>query len=66
VDVSAIVGALEDSGYAGWYVLEQDTILDGDPGDQSGDQKGSRPVDDVETSLDFLLGLAAQHSGVGI
>jgi inosose dehydratase len=59
VDVAAIVGALEDHGYAGWYVLEQDTILDGDPGDGG-------PVDDVETSLDFLLGLAAQHSGVGI
>jgi inosose dehydratase len=62
VDVAAIVGALEDDGYAGWYVLEQDTILDADPGGQP----GHLPVDDVETSLDFLLGLAAQHSGVGI
>jgi inosose dehydratase len=59
VDIAAIVGALEDTGYAGWYVLEQDTILDGDPGDAG-------PLDDVEASLDFLLGLAAQHSGVGI
>ena len=27
VDIAAIVNALEDDGYAGWYVLEQDTIL---------------------------------------
>ena len=59
VDIAAIVGALEDSGYAGWYVLEQDTILPEDPGAQG-------PFGDVETSLYFLLGLAAQHSGVGV
>jgi inosose dehydratase len=59
VDIAAIVGALEDSGYAGWYVLEQDTILVGPP-------EGEGPVVDVETSYDFLLALAAQHSGVGI
>ena len=28
VDVAAIVTSLENAGYAGWYVLEQDTILD--------------------------------------
>jgi inosose dehydratase len=59
VDIAAIVSALEDSGYAGWYVLEQDTILAGPP-------EGAGPVEDVETSLNYLLGLAAQHSGVGI
>ena len=59
VDIAAIVGALEDSGYAGWYVLEQDTILPGDPGVQG-------PLGDVETSLNYLLALAAQHSGVGV
>lgn len=59
VDIAAIVGALEDSGYAGWYVLEQDTILPGDPGAEG-------PLGDVETSLYYLLGLAAQHSGVGV
>lgn len=58
VDVAAIVGALEDSGYDGWYVLEQDTILDADPGTDG-------PVAQVEKSLDHLLGLAAQWSGVG-
>ena len=59
VDIAAIVGALEDSGYAGWYVLEQDTILPEDPGAQG-------PLGDVETSLNYLLALAAQHSGVGV
>lgn len=59
VDIAAIVGALEDSGYAGWYVLEQDTILAGVP-------EGDGPVGDVEASYFYLLGLAAQHSGVGI
>ncbi|MEO6411631.1 MAG: TIM barrel protein [Pedococcus sp.] len=59
VDVAAIVTALEDSGYDGWYVLEQDTILAGAP-------EGAGPVADVETSLNYLLALAAQHSGVGI
>ena len=28
VDVAAIVTSLENAGYPGWYVLEQDTILD--------------------------------------
>lgn len=59
VDVAAIVTALEDHGYAGWYVLEQDTILAAEP-EEAG------PVDDVRTSLYYLLGLAAQRSGVGI
>jgi inosose dehydratase len=58
VDIAAIVGALEDNGYAGWYVLEQDTILPGDPGEQG-------PLADVETSLAHLLGLAALRSGEG-
>jgi inosose dehydratase len=61
VDVSAIVTSLEDAGYAGWYVLEQDTVLTGDPA-----TTGVDPADDVEASLRFLEGLAAQHSGVGI
>ncbi|MGZ8727031.1 MAG: hypothetical protein ACXWW1_11295, partial [Aeromicrobium sp.] len=59
VDIAAIVNALEDDGYAGWYVLEQDTVLPGDPG-------GRGPVDDVRTSLYYLLGVAGQRSGVGI
>ena len=49
VDIAAIVGSLEDSGYAGWYVLEQDTILDGSPTDT-----GVDPLADVRASLEFV------------
>lgn len=48
VDISGIVGALQASGYAGWYVLEQDCALSGPPG-------GEGPVADVRRSLAFLL-----------
>ncbi|MEW1951820.1 TIM barrel protein [Terrabacter sp. NPDC080008] len=59
VDVRAIVGALEDAGYAGWYVLEQDTVLEGPP-------DGEGPKGQVIESLNHLLGIEAQRSGVGI
>ena len=50
VDLAGVVGALEASGYQGWYVLEQDTILDGPPRDEG-------PVRAVRESLSFLRGL---------
>ncbi|PRY58805.1 2-keto-myo-inositol dehydratase [Knoellia remsis] len=53
VDVAAIVGSLESAGYAGWYVLEQDTILAGPPS-----QTGIDPAADVRASLTFLRTLA--------
>ncbi|GAA1975401.1 sugar phosphate isomerase/epimerase [Terrabacter lapilli] len=59
VDVRAIVNALEDAGYAGWYVLEQDTVLEGPP-------EGEGPKGEVMESLNHLLGIEAQRSGVGI
>ena len=31
VDIAGIVKTLEDNGYDGWFVMEQDTILDGEP-----------------------------------
>ena len=40
-------------GYDGWYVLEQDTILPGDP-------SGEGPVADVRTSVEYLRGLFAK------
>jgi inosose dehydratase len=51
VDVATIVASLEGSGYDGWYVLEQDTILAGEPDDEG-------PVADVRASVRFLRGLA--------
>jgi inosose dehydratase len=53
VDVAAIVRALEGSGYAGWYVLEQDTILTGPPADT-----GVDPRTDVRASVAHILAVA--------
>jgi inosose dehydratase len=51
VDIAGIVGTLETAGYAGWYVLEQDTVLTGEPDDEG-------PVRDVRTSVAYLRDLA--------
>ncbi len=51
LDIAALVRALERGGYQGWYVLEQDVMLDGTPTDAG-------PMADVRTSLDFLRGLS--------
>ncbi|MFN8194848.1 MAG: TIM barrel protein [Nocardioidaceae bacterium] len=47
VDIAGIVRALEAAGYQGWYVLEQDVMLPGEPA-------GEGPVTDVRASLAFL------------
>lgn len=51
VDVAAIVDTLESSGYAGWYRLEQDTVLHSEP-------ENVGPPADVRTSVAFRRGLA--------
>jgi inosose dehydratase len=56
VDVAAIVTSLEGAGYTGWYVLEQDTILDGEPTDGGLTRP---PVDDVRLSLEHLRAVSA-------
>jgi inosose dehydratase len=53
VDVAGIVHSLEDAGYSGWYVMEQDTILDTEPA------PGAGPRAAVQSSLDYLKGLQA-------
>jgi len=52
VDVAAIVSVLEERGYDGWYVLEQDVMLDAEP-------TGEGPAANVRVSLDYLEGLTA-------
>jgi inosose dehydratase len=52
VDFAAIVSHLRDRDYGGWYVLEQDTILTGEP-------RGEGPVADVRQSAGYLRGLLA-------
>jgi inosose dehydratase len=48
VDIAGIIRSLEDTGYEGWYVMEQDTILAAEPG------PGGGPRDDVRLSLEYL------------
>lgn len=50
VDIGAIVTSLESSGYTGWYVMEQDTVLAEEP-------RGVGPLADVRASVAFLRGL---------
>jgi inosose dehydratase len=48
VDVGEVVGRLEGSGYQGWYVLEQDAVVETEPAE------GEGPVNDVRKSLAYL------------
>lgn len=52
VDVDGVVIALENAGYQGWYVLEQDKVLTETP------PPGQGPVEDVSISIRFLRDLA--------
>jgi inosose dehydratase len=47
VDIAGIVTALRSNGFDGWFVMEQDTILDGEPVDDG-------PVRDVRTSVAYI------------
>jgi len=48
VDIAGIVNTLENTGYSGWYVLEQDCALAAAP------PAGAGPVEDVRRSIEFL------------
>jgi inosose dehydratase len=50
INIEAIIQVLEASGYPGWYTMEQDTILTGQP-------EGEGPAADVRASLAYLRGL---------
>ncbi|KXF49047.1 inosose dehydratase [Rhodococcus sp. SC4] len=47
VDIAGVVEQLQNQGYDGWYVLEQDTILATEPEDEG-------PVRDVVRSVEYL------------
>ena len=53
VDVPRLVRALERHGFAGWYVLEQDVMLDAEPA------AGNGPAADVRASVEYLKGVLA-------
>lgn len=59
IDIAGIVKTLEDNGYDGWYVMEQDKILDADPG---GAPEAEGPLADVLASVAYLQGAAARVS----
>jgi inosose dehydratase len=48
VDVGRLLEVLEGEGYSGWYVLEQDTVVENEP------KEGEGPVLDVGKSLGFV------------
>jgi inosose dehydratase len=48
VGIAGILAALEGAGYRGYYVMEQDTILDAEP------PPGRGPIEDVRASVAFL------------
>jgi inosose dehydratase len=47
VDIAGIVTALRSNGFDGWFVMEQDTILDDEPIDEG-------PLRDVQASVTFM------------
>ncbi len=47
VDIAGIVTALRSNGFDGWFVMEQDTILDAEPTDEG-------PLRDVRASVTFM------------
>src|SRR5689334_5618262 len=47
VDIVGIVTSLRSNGFDGWFVMEQDTILDAEPADEG-------PVRDVRSSVAYL------------
>lgn len=50
VDVDGVVSRLESSGYSGWYVLEQDAVVEAEPAE------GDGPVVEIRRSLEDLRG----------
>jgi inosose dehydratase len=48
VNVGAVIDRLESAGYGGWYVLEQDSVVETEP------PEGEGPIENVRKSLKFL------------
>lgn len=53
VDIRAMIGALEGSGYDGWYVLEHDVMF------KDGEPEGEGPIVNVRASLDYVKAVLA-------
>ena len=59
VDIAGIVTALRSNGFDGWFVMEQDTILDDEPTDEG-------PLRDVPASVDVYAERMPQRSGMSL
>ncbi len=59
VDIAGIVTALRSNGFDGWFVMEQDTILDGEPTDEG-------PVRDVRTSVAYMHDVCRSRAGMSL
>lgn len=57
VESERVIGLLEGSGYEGWYVLEQDIMLDDEP------EEGKGPIEDVRKSLNFVRSVLDSGKG---
>jgi inosose dehydratase len=49
VDIAGVITTVKDSGFDGWYVLEQDCSIVGEM-----PVEGTGPVEDIKISLDFV------------
>ena len=58
VPIAELVQVLEEQGYTGWYVLEQDVAFHAEP-------EGPGPVADVRACLEFLRQTSAQIAAAG-
>jgi inosose dehydratase len=54
VDVRSIVRSLIKSGYQGWFVLEQDNVINAEPA------VGAGPFADAKDSVEFIRAVAAE------
>ena len=52
INFQTFIQTLEDAGFDGWYVLEQDCVLDADPA------PGEGPIEDAKKSIDYLKSLS--------
>ncbi len=59
MDVERVIELLEGSGYRGWYVLEQDVMLDYEP------EEGEGPIENVRRSLTFVQRRLEPEGGSG-
>jgi len=54
IDIAAVIGHLERSGFSGWYVIEQDAAIAG-----AVPPPGEGPIRDVRTSVAYLRSIDA-------